>query len=169
MADGGNFVVWDDSRGIRYDPERTPRLIYQLALLGLSEFRIAEVLFVSVQTIENWKDAYPAVRQALFDGGGIADARTAHSLYKMANGYEFVDKLSAITKDGELKEYEVTKKVLPDFRAAAHWLGVRQGHKWRQAMRAEVALREASAEEDRGITHDAVTASRAYQQLMDES
>jgi uncharacterized protein YjcR len=59
---------------------------FKYALLGADEARIAELLEVSVKTIDRWKLAHKEFKTALYDGRVRADAEVAYSLYHRAKG-----------------------------------------------------------------------------------
>ena len=58
--------------------------VKRLALLGLSNDRIANVLCISEKTFYNWQKEYPDFLQSIKDGKDVADANIAESLYNKA-------------------------------------------------------------------------------------
>jgi hypothetical protein len=62
---------------------------YQLALLGLSEVSIAQVLDVDQSTITDWKNKFPKFKKALLNGRELASGKVADALFKKATGYDY--------------------------------------------------------------------------------
>lgn len=69
-----------------YKPEHN-RMVFWLALAGMTEFQIASVLGVSDHTIALWKRTRPDFMAAMRAGQKEAVATAAHSLFKVGNGF----------------------------------------------------------------------------------
>lgn len=71
-----------------YKPEYC-ETVNKLALLGLTDSQMANLLEVSEVTFNAWKKKHPEFLKSLKDGKEIADASIAKSLYKKALGYDY--------------------------------------------------------------------------------
>jgi hypothetical protein len=98
----------------KYDPAM-PQTAFKLALLGLVDAEIADVLGVSERTLHRFKRQHPEFAEALTLGKGPANAAVAASLYQRAIGYT----------DPAGKHYP------PDVVAQIFWLKNRRPHQWR--------------------------------------
>lgn len=103
---------------------------FKYALLGADDEQIAELLEVSVTTINRWKLAHKEFKKALYDGKIKADAEIAHSLYQRAKGYSHKDTDIRVV-DGVIVQTEITKIYPPDTAAAKVWLHNRQAKIWK--------------------------------------
>lgn len=114
---------------------------YKLCLLGFTNEQLAQFFEVSIQTIDNWKNEYCDFFDAIKKGKEIADANTAVSLYKRANGYTHPETKLFTSRDeeGKLKivEHTVIKYYPPDTGALAFWLKNRQPGIWREIKHVE--------------------------------
>lgn len=63
-------------------------LAFKMMLLGITKDDLADVLDVNRLTLDNWCAQYPDFLSAIMRGGRVANAQTAYSLYKRANGFE---------------------------------------------------------------------------------
>lgn len=114
-------------------------LVKKLAMLktGLTNEEIAEFFDKSVATIARWKKDYPEFREAIRDGGVIADMNVADSLYASATGYTFEQEMW--TGSGENRKVITRKVRVPgDVTAQRLWLFNRQRDRW--ADRKDVSL-----------------------------
>jgi len=119
-----------------YHPEMNEQA-RKLALLGLTDEEMAEFFGVSRQTLDSWKQEFPAFLASLMEGKVVADAEVANSLYKRATG-EFVVTERLIKKSGG--EFEIVKLqsyVPGDPSAAKLWLTNRRGQNWRDKQSVE--------------------------------
>lgn len=106
--------------------------VFNLALLGLTEAEMADVLGVAKQTLHNWRKAHPEFLDAVNRGKTQADARVARSLYERACGYSHPE--TVITSyQGEVTKTRVTRHYPPDPGAGVNWLTNRQPSRWRRA------------------------------------
>lgn len=115
-----------------YD-ESYPEQAYKLAMLGLTDEQIAEFFETSVPTYYAWQKAHPEFLKAITRGKLPADAETAVSLYKRANGYSHkAVKIFMPAGFSEPVYAEYTEHYPPDTAAASLWLRNRQRGLWRE-------------------------------------
>lgn len=113
-------------------------IAYKLCLLGATDEKIADILEVSVQTINNWKKKHKEFGLALKKGKEIADAEVANALYNRAKGYVAPDIVTA-TYEGKITDVmHIEKHYPPDTGAAMAWLKCRQPDKWRDKQQLEI-------------------------------
>ena len=103
---------------------------FELALLGVTNDRLAEIWGISSSTISLWLETYPDLAATLKRGREDADAQVVKSLYKRALGYDVVTRKIIETKDGPL-EVEQVEHIKPDVTAQIFWLKNRQRKYWR--------------------------------------
>jgi hypothetical protein len=118
--------------------EDRPRQIYELALLGHNEARMARVMGISVSLLNTWKHEKPEFMQALEAGKDWADAQVVKALHKCAVGYRYKEQVAhtfeGVTTVTSLKRYKG-----PDAWAAAKWLSLRQRESgWSESAKIEV-------------------------------
>lgn len=101
-----------------YDPAKHPEMIFNMALAGLSEKKIADCLLIEITTLESWKHKYPEVNQKLIEGRDLSIAVVARSLYDRATGYSHPDTHIMVWK-GEVIQTPITKHYPPDTGACA--------------------------------------------------
>jgi terminase small subunit-like protein len=120
-----------------YRPELcTPA--HKMALLGLTDAQIADLMGVPVDTFHRWKAQHRQFRQAIARGKLMADAKVAESLYHRAKGYSHkAEKIFHSVETGVVRA-EYTEHYPPDTRAAMFWLKNRQSEKWRERREAGV-------------------------------
>lgn len=98
---------------------------------GLTDEQIAENMGISRSTLNNWKDKYPDILDALKKGKEVVDRQVENALLKRALGYEY-NEVKEKYEFGELTEKTVTKKrIPPDTTAQIFWLKNRKPHNWR--------------------------------------
>lgn len=129
----------------RYD-----RMIFFLALLGLTEEQMGQVLHVNSKVILNWRNKHPSFNEAILKGKEEADARVAHSLYQAAIGYKckkktvLTNRVKEYDKRGRvIKEWteplivETEEQLPPNVTAAVKWLQARQPERWSDRIKIE--------------------------------
>lgn len=131
--DKGRFLVGHNAPGpgreSLYDPAMNDQA-RKLALLGLTDGEIAEFFGVTEQTLNNWKQEYPAFFESLCEGKTIADANVADSLYRRATG-EWVEFEKAYKKaSGEVEIVKLKSYQPGDPGAAKLWLTNRRRKSW---------------------------------------
>lgn len=125
-----------------YHYKRTPKMIYRLALLRLTDEEIASVFGITVDGFEYWKRTHPPVVKALWKGRDIADAEVVSALRMRAVGFAIPEEqiISRNVKDSngnesvEIVRVPVTKYYPPDVGAGKMWLSNRQKGKWRETV-----------------------------------
>ena len=122
-------------RPTKHQGKKTNELVYRLALLGLTDKEMADVLEIDVSTLQNWKHDYPKFLDSIKKGKDVADADVVKTLYDRANGYDHkeVKTEKEKNKKGNLiitKTTTTNKHIPPDVGAIAFWLKNRRGKKW---------------------------------------
>lgn len=98
---------------------------------GLVEEQIAKNMGISVSTINEWKNRFPEIKEALKKGKEVVDREVENALLKRALGYEY-EEITEKYEMGELTETKVTRKqVVPDTTAQIFWLKNRKPREWR--------------------------------------
>jgi hypothetical protein len=100
--------------------------VFEMALLGLSDSQMANILGITEQTLNNWKTEHPMFFESLTQGKENADGKVAKAMYKRALGLTIIEE--ALTKDGQI--VQLKKELPPDTPAAKHWLANRQRKLW---------------------------------------
>jgi hypothetical protein len=100
--------------------------VFEMALLGLSDSQISNILGITEQTLNNWKTEHPMFFESLTQGKENADGKVAKAMYKRALGLTIIEE--ALTKDGQI--VQLRKELPPDTPAAKHWLANRQRKLW---------------------------------------
>lgn len=132
----GEFLPGKMGRPTKFKAEFIEQA-FQLALLGLSDAKIADALEVTETTVNNWKIKHPAFFESIRRGKVLADSEIAHALYVRAKGYSSTEVKVVLEKDKEgtqqeVQRVETTKHFPPDTKAASLWLRNRQRDNWRE-------------------------------------
>lgn len=101
-----------------------------LAMLGLTDIRLAAFFGVNEATIYRWKHDHPAFREALQAGKDEVDAKVASALFHRAVGYSHPD-VDIKVVNGEIVQTPLIKHYPPDTGAATFWLINRQPELWK--------------------------------------
>ena len=120
--------------------EKMPRMVFQMALLGLNDQQMSDVIGVSRTNFSEWKKKYPDLLDALVNGKSIADAKVAEALYKCAIGYEYEEEAVFKGKNGSPEVVKVNKYKGPDAWAATKWLTTRQRELWKDTPKDDVKI-----------------------------
>lgn len=104
-------------------------------MLGLIQDEIAKFFGVAERTFKYWLTQHPELRTAMTEGGAIADAEVAVSLYRRAIGYSHPeDDIRAVALGGNAgSEIVITptiKHYPPDTMAGMYWLNNRRRGQW---------------------------------------
>lgn len=119
--------------------DQYPDQAYKLAMLGLTDQQIAEFFGVSHQTYYDWQAAHPKFLESTQRGKIVADAETAVSLYKRANGYSHeAVKIFMPAGATEPVYAKYMEHYPPDTPAASLWLRNRQKALWRDRQEVDV-------------------------------
>lgn len=97
---------------------------------GFTDMELADLLGVSVRTINTWKVEHVEFAAALKLGKAVADERVERSLFARANGYEH-DEVDIRVVGGEIVQTPLRKYYPPDTTAAIFWLKNRKPAEWR--------------------------------------
>ncbi len=100
--------------------------VFEMALLGLTDVQMSNVLGVTEPTFNAWKKQYPEFFKSLTRGKEEADGKVAKAMYNRALGVTIIEE--ALTRDGEV--VQLRKELPSDTAAAKHWLANRQRDKW---------------------------------------
>lgn len=114
-----------------YHPSYAAR-VRDLLYVGAPMAEIANLLGVSVSTLEKWRETYPEFDYAWKDGRAHADAKVAASLFKRACGYDLKKHKTVTNAEGETTETEETVHVPGDVSACVFWLTNRRPESWQQ-------------------------------------
>jgi len=117
--------------------DKIPRMVYQMALLGLTDQQMADIIGVDRSAFSAWKVNKPEFLEALSEGKTIADAKVAESLYKCATGYEYEEEAVSSYK-GVPQAITVKKYKGPEAWAAYRWLSTRQSDVWKDTTKVDV-------------------------------
>lgn len=110
----------------------------KLALLGMTDARMADFFEVTEQTINNWKREHPDFFECLRDGKEAADSEVALSLYRTALGGAVVKEVrEEPDSEGGIIRKTVTREIPADVRAQKYWLACRQPGQWRESLQVE--------------------------------
>jgi len=131
-----------------YDPDRMPRIAYQLVLAGYTNKLIAETLGVTEKTFYQWRDGGDGkkpmreFRKALQEADAIANGQVAERLFERARGYTHTEERifsHPATKydDARVVRVRTKKHYPPDTQAALRWLAVRKPDPWATAEKHE--------------------------------
>lgn len=118
-----------------YNPDMC-RQAKMLAKMGATNNEIAEFLGISVPCFYRWRHIHPELASAVRLGKAEADRRVEESLYMRAVGYTYEsEKLMAVAMGqglgSEVQRHVTKEHVIPDVKAAVHWLNNRNPDKWK--------------------------------------
>lgn len=94
---------------------------------GLTDEQIAGNIGVSRSTLNEWKNKYPDISDALKRGKEVVDRQVENALLKSALGFHYQEEM--VTNQGEV--VEVTKFEKPNTTAQIFWLKNRKPGVWR--------------------------------------
>jgi hypothetical protein len=134
-----------------YKPEICA-MVAKLALLGLTDAEMADVIGKPMRTFDTWKAIHPEFQQAIKGNKRPANGDVAVSLFERAKGYEWQEQQAIKVKEirysetgkkiSEIERVEVvtiTRKAPPDTMACMYWLNNRErdSGNWRQKVDVE--------------------------------
>jgi hypothetical protein len=105
---------------------------------GLTDEQIARNCRISRQTLNEWRNTYPAISDALKKGKEVVDIEVENALLKRALGYEYTETMVEQSENG-FKTRKTKKFVPPDVTAQIFWLKNRRPEVWREKQVVEVS------------------------------
>lgn len=105
---------------------------------GLTDEQIARNCRISRQTLNEWRNTYPAISDALKKGKEVVDIEVENALLKRALGYEYTETMVEESENG-FKTRKTKKFVPPDVTAQIFWLKNRRPEVWREKQVVEVS------------------------------
>jgi DNA-binding XRE family transcriptional regulator len=111
--------------------------IEKLAMHGLTDAEIADILDVNEATVNRWKKD-PDFMQALKKGKDLADAVVENALYHRAIGFKHKD-LYITQFQGQIVKEEIEKIYPPDPTSMIFWLKNRKPKEWRDKQDVELS------------------------------
>lgn len=123
---------------------------------GLTDEQIARNCRISRQTLNEWRNTYPAISDALKKGKEVVDIEVENALLKRAIGYEYTETMVEESEDG-FKTRRTKKFIPPDVTAQIFWLKNRRPEVWREKQVVEVSEESlAKAKEILGGVHSVI-------------
>jgi hypothetical protein len=119
----------------KYEP-KFAKMAEKACQAGFTDLELADLLGVSVRTINAWKVVHLEFAAALKVGKAVADERVERSLFARANGYEH-DEVDIRVVSGEIIQTPIRKFYPPDTTAAIFWLKNRKPAEWRDKQEVE--------------------------------
>ena len=119
----GKYQRWIEPDGLL--------LISGWARDGLTDDQIAKNMGISRSTLNEWRNKYPDISDALKKSKELADREVENALYKRAIGYEYTETKTVISDKDGVKTETVVKQVAPDVTAQIFWLKNRKRDQWR--------------------------------------
>lgn len=115
----GKYTEWLTESGLQR--------IEQWARDGLTDEQIAHNIGVCRDTLNEWKNRFPAISDSLKNGKAPVDFQVENALLKRARGYEYDETRT----DAAGNAITITRHVPPDVAACIFWLKNRRPEKWR--------------------------------------
>lgn len=100
-----------------------------IAMRGVDEEQLSELFDIHPRQLKEWKEQFPAFKDALEAGYTDADAAVLSAVYQSAVGYTH-DEEKIFQWDGEIIRTDTIKHYKPDINAAKLWLTNRQRPYW---------------------------------------
>lgn len=114
-------------------------VVKRVAHDGASDFEIAQLLDVTLQTLRNWRMAYPDFREAFKLGKEGPNERAKRSLLDIATGYSYpAEKAFFDGKSGQVVVHHYIEHVPPNPTAATKFLAARDPE-WVEKTKTEVS------------------------------
>lgn len=103
---------------------------------GMTDKDIADRIGIAWQTLYEWKNKHPEIKEALKKGKEVVDIEVENALLKRALGYSYTETMTETT-GGETKTRTTVKHMPPDATAMIYWLKNRKPAQWRDRQQAE--------------------------------
>lgn len=126
-------------RKSRFDPNKHPAIVKELAEAGKTNEQIADALGISAVTLNAWMQKNPEFLSAMRDGKQHADGEIVNSLFQRAKGGIKIKEITVIQNpDGTTRKEIKEKEIPPDVVAQKFWLMNRQPETWRDKQVQEI-------------------------------
>ena len=113
-------------------------LIRRLAMLGMPDKDIAQVLGIKATKFSKYKKKYPSLKATLKSGRVIPSSKVVESLYKKANGFSVPEeKLFYSAKNNTVRRAKTRRYYPPDTIAQIFWLKNNYPDFWRDKKEVE--------------------------------
>lgn len=127
--------------------------------LGLTDAQVGDVIGVTTQVMQIWKEKYPKFFAAIKDWKIGADGKVVKSLYQRACGYQFTERTEedifiGETKTPGTKKKTVIKEVPADTTAIIFWLCNRHRETWKRNQTITHELPENLIERYKNVSDD---------------
>lgn len=126
-------------RPTKYNPAYAEQA-RKLALLGMSDKKIAEFFGVAESTLQLWKTRHSQFSECLAAGKDQADADVVATLYRTAlGGTKIVEIREEPDSGGNIVQKRIIRELPPSVGAQKYLLACRHPDKWRESLRFESA------------------------------
>jgi hypothetical protein len=106
---------------------------------GLTDEQIARNCRISRQTLNEWRNTYPAISDALKKGKEVVDIEVENALLKRALGYDVEESVIEESEVNGRKTRTTVRHVPADVTAQIFWLKNRRPEVWREKQVVEVS------------------------------
>lgn len=115
-----------------------PRIVYNFALLGLTDKRIADALGITINIFTDWRKRHLEFDQAVYDGRMTVDSHVAHTLLQQCVGWVEEQEFTNVSYKGTVTR--TVRKVYhkPDGYLCLQWLSLRQRELWANSQKIDV-------------------------------
>ncbi len=125
---GGDSI---NSKYQEYLTEKGREKLAGYSSMGYDTTTIAKKIGVSEKTLLMWCSNYPEINEAVHSGGDMADRLVEKALFKRAVGYTQTERVSQLSKEGDMELVKVVEKeVMPSTTAQIFWLKNKCGYEW---------------------------------------
>lgn len=118
----GKYEYWQTEEGLT--------LLESWARDGLTDEQLAHNMGIARSTLNEWKNKFTGISDALKKGKAVVDIQVENALLKRALGYSYDEVTIEETAD-VMKRKVTTKTVAPDTTAQIFWLKNRKPEAWR--------------------------------------
>ena len=124
-------------RPTKYNPAYAEQA-RKLALLGMSDKKVAEFFGIAESTLHLWKTRHSQFSECLAAGKDQADADVAAALYRTAlGGTKIVEIREEPDNGGNIVQKRIIRELPPSVGAQKYLLACRHPDKWRESLRLE--------------------------------
>jgi hypothetical protein len=148
-----------EGRPTDYRPEFA-RIAKAMALLGGTDFEIAQELGVVTDTVWRWRSKHPEFSDALKEGKAAFDDRIERSLAMRAAGYSYHSE-KIVSFEGAVVRVPIVEHVPPDVGAIKLWLNNRRPGEWRDKQEVALSGTDAFVAMWKAISENAIKAPAA--------